>query len=89
MKLSLSIFWRDLKNGVSTWIIYLRWDGTSKIQEDWREEVECGDLFFFFSVKALKKWNKENVKGLLLARKACEHHWIDIQLFVQSQSGLG
>lgn len=45
--------------------------------------------FFFFSVKALKKWNKENVKGLLLARKACEHHWIDIQLFVQSQSGLG
>lgn len=45
--------------------------------------------FFFFSVKALKKWNKENVKGLLLARKACEHHWIDILLFVQSQSGLG
>jgi len=44
---------------------------------------------FFFSVKALKKLNKENVKGLLLARKACEHHWIDIQLFVQSQSGLG
>lgn len=45
--------------------------------------------FFFFLCESTKKLKKENVKGLLLARKACEHHWIDIQLFDQSQSGLG
>lgn len=54
--------WRDLKNGISTWIIYLGWDGSSKIQENLREEVEFGDLFlffFFFSVIRLKSWRNK------------------------------